>query len=446
LFPTTTIQPKNITTAQNDYFMDCIHSGIAESKRAVTAATSGKHSSSFKLFQKFLSNCNIADPFLDQFTPNQKTLIITGFAYSIRHNHHKSTTKSILTGGTVNAAVSNVVQAFRQNLRPDPTIDSSGQKAAILINQIKAYKNKDPPTKHQACLPMIVWISILKDKSNSLNESMGQLITGALFFAMRSCEYSTTNNQEDKKTKLLCLRNIRLFSISKEGYMITIPHTASLTELQSAECVSITFENQKNGEKDACITQHRTANDKILCPVRSWALIIKRINQYPKTNENTTVNTFMAKNKLVRITSTQTRNLIRSHVQSIGPHRLGVDVKTVGTHSLRSSCAMLLYLSNVRTSTIMLVGRWKSDAFLLYLRRQVKEFTAGVSQQMVAQPDMFFSIPSEPMDDLPSSQKAEWDDPMTSNINSIASSSRFNGLSSNNNTTKIHTPAFHVWN
>jgi hypothetical protein len=339
-----------------------------------------------------------------------------------------------------------VVQAFRQNLRPDPTIDSSGQKSAILVNQIKAYKNKDPPTKHQACLPMTVWIAIMNDDSNCLNQSMGQLLTGALFFAMRSCEYSTTSNQEDKKTKLLCLRNIRFFSISKEGYMITIPHSEPLQTLQTAECVSITFENQKNGEKDACITQHRTPNNKTLCPVRAWAQIVNRISNYPKTNKNTTVNTFLNKNKLVRITSNQTRNLIRSHVKSIGPHRLGVDINTVGTHSLRSSCAMLLYLANVRTSTIMLVGRWKSDAFLLYLRRQVKEFTAGVSQQMVTQPDMFFSIPTEQTDDLPSSQKADWDDPKTSNVNSITSSSRFNGLSSNNNTTKIHTPSFHVWN
>jgi hypothetical protein len=88
---------------------------------------------------------------------------------------------------------------------------------------------------------------------------------------------------------------------------------------------------------------------------------------------------------------------------------------------------LLLYLANVRISAIMLVGRWKSDAFLLYLQCQVNEFTAGVSQQIVTQPDMFFSIPTEQNDDLASSQKAAWDDLMTSNINSIASSSRLNG-------------------
>ena len=41
--------------------------------------------------------------------------------------------------------------------------------------------------------------------------------------------------------------------------MNTIPHSSSLKTLSQAECISITFEDQKNGEKDACITQHRAS-------------------------------------------------------------------------------------------------------------------------------------------------------------------------------------------
>ena len=109
---------------------------------------------------------------------------------------------------------------------------------------------------------------------------------------------------------------------------------------------------------------------------------------------------------------------------------------------------MLLYLANVRTSTIMLLGRWKSDAFLLYLRRQVKEFTEGVTHQMTSQPDLFFNIPTNPTDDLPSRQRADRFDPMTSNTNSTASIARFNGLALRGNTSHFnanHTPAMHIW-
>ena len=43
---------------------------------------------------------------------------------------------------------------------------------------------------------------------------------------------------------------------------------------------------------------------------------------------------------------------------------------------------MAMYMANVPVYTIMLIGRWCSNAFLVYLRKQVKEFTAGVSRLM----------------------------------------------------------------
>ena len=157
----------------------------------------------------------------------------------------------------------------------------------------------------------------------------------------------------------------------------------------------------------------------------------------------------MNNGKLVQFTSAQVRAHLKSTVRSMQPEQLGISVNNVGTHSLRTSCAMLLYLSNVRTSTIMLVGRWKSDAFLLYLRRQVKEFTDGISNQMTSLPDTFFNIASSTNNnDLPSRQRADIDDPMTSNVNSTASRARFNGLALRENTSHFHrnhAPAFNVW-
>jgi hypothetical protein len=41
----------------------------------------------------------------------------------------------------------------------------------------------------------------------------------------------------------------------------------------------------------------------------------------------------------------------------------------------------------------MMIGFWNSDAFLHYIQRQVQEFSACVSAQMVQQPS-FFTIPA----------------------------------------------------
>ena len=73
-------------------------------------------------------------------------------------------------------------------------------------------------------------------------------------------------------------------------------------------------------------------------------------------------------------------------------HGLGFPGKEVSTHSIRSSLAMALYLAKRPVCTIMLLGRWCSDAFLLYVRRQVQEFSAGVSADMI-KCDQFYTVP-----------------------------------------------------
>jgi hypothetical protein len=225
---------------------------------------------------------------------------------------------------------------------------------------------------------------------------MADLLTGALFFAMRSCEYSSTSTADGpRKTKILTCNNIQFLTQTPDG-LFAIPHNASLTKLHSAHCVSITFISQKNGDKQVKVTQYKS--NKTLCPVKAWANTIHRVLSYKNTTGNSTVNTFLntKTNRLVRISSSQTRLHIKQTVQQIGTKLLGIDISRVGTHSIRSSCAMLLYLAKVPTPTIMLLGRWKSDAFLLYLRRQVQEFAEGLSNAMMSMPTMFHNIPDNP--------------------------------------------------
>jgi hypothetical protein len=225
---------------------------------------------------------------------------------------------------------------------------------------------------------------------------MADLLIGALFFAMRSCEYSSTNTSDGpRKTKLLTCNNIQFLIQTKDG-LSTIPHNTNLSTLYKAHCVSINFISQKNGDKAIKVTQYKS--NKTLCPVIAWANTVHRVLQYPKTTGDSTVNTFLnpKTNRLVRISSTQTRQHIKLTVSKIGTRSLGIELSRVGTHSLRSSCAMLLYLAKVPTPTIMLLGRWKSDAFLLYLRRQVQEFAEGLSNAMMSMPTMFHNIPDNP--------------------------------------------------
>ena len=53
---------------------------------------------------------------------------------------------------------------------------------------------------------------------------------------------------------------------------------------------------------------------------------------------------------------------------------------------------MMMYLATEPTYTIMLFGRWSSDAFLAYIEKQIKEFGKGVSSRML-QHETFYNVP-----------------------------------------------------
>ena len=74
---------------------------------------------------------------------------------------------------------------------------------------------------------------------------------------------------------------------------------------------------------------------------------------------------------------------LRSAVTSIGEEVVGINASDVGTHSIRSGAAMAMYSGECPVYTIMMIGRWSSDAFLRYIRKQVEQFSHNVSSRML---------------------------------------------------------------
>ena len=90
---------------------------------------------------------------------------------------------------------------------------------------------------------------------------LSQLCIGAIFFAMRSCEYLVTAHTENsKRTRILRLRNIKF---KRNGILLTLDSPF----LALSGMVVITFEYQKNNRRDKAVHMFKT-NDDILCPVK----------------------------------------------------------------------------------------------------------------------------------------------------------------------------------
>ena len=72
------------------------------------------------------------------------------------------------------------------------------------------------------------------------------LTNGALYFAMRSCDYIIQLREESKKEEI---KNWNIAFYNSRGHRLK-----KRKNFANAHCVKITFENQKNGEKMEPIT------------------------------------------------------------------------------------------------------------------------------------------------------------------------------------------------
>jgi hypothetical protein len=125
---------------------------------------------------------------------------------------------------------------------------------------------------------------------------------------------------------------------------LIVPHDSP--ELERAHAVSITFERQKKDERMDTVTQI-ASGDALLCPVRSWAAIVKRISGYEVATDDTPVSAVWRNGRIEHITSSAMIVALDAAVGAVGYERLGIKKGEIGTHSIRSGAAMAMYLGEV---------------------------------------------------------------------------------------------------
>jgi hypothetical protein len=206
----------------------------------------------------------------------------------------------------------------------------------------------------------------------------------AYFFAMRSCEITTTPQRG--RTKIVRLRGVTFRD--DKGRELEIRNYDGLKS--EATRVTITFEDQKNGLKMDKRT-HQKTNDEIMCPVRRLIAIVRRLDESGfEVDPDTTLNLAIKDGVRTTITGEYLRDSLRATCREGGGKReFGYDPDEIGTRSIRSGAAMGLFLMDHSVAKIMILGRWSSDAFLVYIRPQVMEWTNQMSSDMI-QNESFF--------------------------------------------------------
>ena len=201
---------------------------------------------------------------------------------------------------------------------------------------------------------------------------------------MRSCECTTTPNPG--RTKTIDLLGMTFRDQDKKEVPQIMP------TLPNSEYVSFNFVDQKNKEKNDSRSQ-RATGDPILCPVKRSASLVERIRRLvPNHSPSTTINTIFLNGTVLELSQDYLRERLRVTCTVLGGKPVfGYDASDIGTKSLRSGAAMALFLMNHSTERIMLLGRWKPDAFLVYIRPQVLEWTNDMSRDMIRH-DSFLDV------------------------------------------------------
>jgi hypothetical protein len=198
---------------------------------------------------------------------------------------------------------------------------------------------------------------------------------------MRSCEYLLVEGSSvERRTSPICKSGIRFWRNHK-----LVPHHDPA--ICDAHSVTLTFEFQKNDLRGRDITLWWT-DDPLMCPIKAAAKIVFRLEQLRLrglADENSPIYLYPHPSGGTGNVGTKfALKWLRTFVQFKADwQNLGFHYEEIGLHSIRSTAAMCMYMNGVPVCTLMLIGRWSSDAFLRYIRPQVEEFGSDVARRMI---------------------------------------------------------------
>jgi hypothetical protein len=241
-------------------------------------------------------------------------------------------------------------------------------------------EKKDPlPNRQKALTPtFLIDMHELVQPWGKEWRHTSDLIRGAYFFAMRACEFCRT--ESPGKTRRLTLENITF-----RAHDNTVVDHSDSELARKSEFVTICFVDQKNGVRMEKRSQRRS-KIPILCPIEAWASVVRRHKEdFPGTKgEKMTICSYRLNGIRLEVTAAQVTRLLRKVCSANGQiNKYGFTKEEMGTRSIRSGAAMSLAVQGGHTDEkIRILGRWKSLAFLTYIRPQVLEWSGGMAEDM----------------------------------------------------------------
>ena len=329
-----------------------------------------------------------SDPFLQTHSPSTQLHVVLAFAAKVRSGDLGKGRQVKL--GTVTAAVRYVGQAFQLAGHRDPRTPQGSKELHLALSRLFAtYKQLDPATQSQIALPVSLFEDIMAHEGQSRSspvQASADLIIIAFFFLLRVGEYTKPSGVRATRTTQFRLKDVTFWNKQADGTLARLPFETDDAPLLLANAVTLTLDNQKNSVRDSTLHHYEVPGK--LNPVTAVA---RRFLAARRSSNADPAALLCQYSPIGYVRAPAISRLLLVAARRTNLQDRGFTPTRIGSHSIRASGAMALYLNDVDPTLIKKLGRWRSDTWLTYIHTQVGELTQGVATTMT-RPIVFHNV------------------------------------------------------
>jgi hypothetical protein len=365
-----------------DQFTTDLSSALQIAGTANVRKTDNSRASIFGHWETFCKSLNI--PSCLHSIRDAETKVTYLLVFGLRYSQEGKKNQSV-TANTVEDALLAVGTGIANLGRPDPRkeVPGSTRNHPLLASFLKALRNKDDPAKrsYPANVPIIRNMYNILDFDHEVdgqaNRHVLDLTITAFYWLLRPAEY--TKSTSAGRSQAFEFKDVA-FYIGDTVYNAT-DKSLNDVNITSVHAAALTFTDQKNSVRGEQVAQ-RATSDPLLCPAKALFRLTQHLRDHDAPPDTALCEYYDSSNTLSSIKSAYITNGLRYSAADMQATS-GIDPKLLSARSLRPGGATALLCANIDKDAIQLLGRWKSDAMLRYLRIQAHVHSMNYAQLML---------------------------------------------------------------
>ena len=395
-------------------FADDLRTALELTNTARVGTTINRAKSSFSHWAEFCAELHV--PCTLHNLPSQEAKITYLLVYGLRYRRVGRTGKST-RAQTVLTAIAHARKGISDLGYGDPGVQVGSSKLHPLLSDFKrAMERQDDPSSRAYPVNLVIIRAMFAELNfdhfdqGRQQQSICDLTVVAFFWLLRPCEYLGTKREKgETRSTAFRLCDVHLHHRTGRVCNAADPNAPlnDANDVANFTFASLTFVDQKNAVRGEQVG-HRATADPLICPVKAIARLclhlremMDLIDDYEDASETALYWHFNHyRDKWYKTKSECMTKAIRIGARATH-HIHNIDPKLFTTKGLRPGGATALLCAGVDKDAIQLLGRWKSDAMLRYLRIQANSYTHHYSQKMFDAGDYTFSPQSDPSRDAP---------------------------------------------